>query len=77
MRYLIGSILCSIYLFAQSETLTIDAQNFEADDKKGISIFTGNVKIKMGQDKLNADRVDVFFTTDKDNAKTPVPVFGG
>mgnify|MGYP007091123327 CR=1 FL=1 len=29
MRYLIGSILCSIYLFAQSETLTIDAQNFE------------------------------------------------
>jgi lipopolysaccharide export system protein LptA len=26
----------------------------------------------MGQDKLNADRVDVFFTTDKNNAKVPL-----
>ena len=72
MRYLIGSILCSIYLFAQSETLTIDAQNFEADDKKGVSIFTGNVKMKMGEDKLNAQRVEVYFTTDKNNAKVPL-----
>ena len=72
MRYLICSLLCSTILFAQSETLTIDAQNFEADDKKGVSIFTGNVKIKMGQDKLNADRVDVYFTTDKNNAKVPL-----
>ena len=72
MRYLICSLLCSTILFAQSETLTIDAQNFEADDKKGVSIFTGNVKIKMGEDKLNADRVDVYFATDKNNAKVPL-----
>ena len=72
MRYLICSLLCSIYLFAQSETLTIDAQNFEADDKKGISIFTGNVKMKMGEDRLNAQRVDVYFITDKNNAKIPL-----
>ena len=72
MKYLIGTLLCSTILFAQTETLVIDAQNFEADDKKGISIFTGDVKIKMGQDKLNANRVDVFFTTDKNNAKVPL-----
>ena len=69
MKYLIGTLLCSTLLFAQSETLIIDAQDFQADDKKGISIFTGNVKIKMAQDKLNADKVEVFFTTDKNNAK--------
>lgn len=34
MRYLIGSIICSTLLFAQSETLVIDAQDFQADDKK-------------------------------------------
>ena len=44
MKYLIGTLICSTLLLAQSETLVIDAQNFEADDKKGISIFTGNVK---------------------------------
>lgn len=72
-KYLIGTLFCSTLLFAQSETLIIDAQDFQADDKKGISIFTGNVKIKMGEDKLNAQRVDVFFETDnKTNNKTPL-----
>jgi lipopolysaccharide export system protein LptA len=50
----------------------IDAQNFESDDKKGISIFTGNVKMKMGEDKLNANKVDVYFITDKNNNKVPL-----
>ena len=72
MKYLIGTLLCSTLLLAQTETLIIDSQDFQADDKEGVSIFTGNVKIKMGQDKLNADRVDVFFTTDKNNAKVPL-----
>ena len=72
MRYLIGTLICSTFLFAQSETLVIDAQNFEADDKKGISTFTGDVKIKMGQDKLNAQKVDIYFTTDKNNSKVPL-----
>ena len=53
MKYLIGTLICSVLLFAQTETLMIDAQNFEGDDKKGISIFTGNVKIKMNKDILN------------------------
>ncbi len=74
MKYLIGTLICSTILFAQSETLVIDAQNFQADDKNGISIFTGNVKIKMGEDRLNADRVDVYFTTNKDNNNNKIPL---
>lgn len=72
MKYLIGALLCSSILFAQTQTLIIDAQNFQADEKNGISIFTGNVKIKMGEDKLNAQKVDIFFVTDKNNNKIPL-----
>ena len=61
MKYLIGLFICSAFLFAETETLIIDADNFQGDDKKGISTFTGNVKIKKGQDKLNANKVDVYF----------------
>lgn len=53
------------FLFSKSEILEIDAINFNADDKKGISTFTGSVKVKMGDDRLNANRVDIFFETDK------------
>ena len=72
MKYLIGTLICSVLLFAQTETLMIDAQNFEGDDKKGISIFTGNVKIKMNKDILNAQKVDIYFVTDKNNNKVPL-----
>ena len=72
MKYLIGALLCSSLLFAQTQTLIIDAQNFQADEKNGVSIFTGNVKIKMGEDKLNAQKVDIFFVTDKNNNKIPL-----
>lgn len=72
MKYLAGILLSSTLLFAASEQLVIDAKNFEANDAKGISTFTGNVKIKMGKDKLNANKVDIYFTTDKKtNSKTP------
>jgi lipopolysaccharide export system protein LptA len=73
MRYLAATLLLSTLLFAQNDILEIDSVDFQADDKKGISIFTGNVKVRMNQDKLNAKRVDVFFQTDKNtNNKTPL-----
>lgn len=60
-------------LFSKSEILEIDAINFSADDKKGISTFTGSVKVKMGEDRLNANKVDIFFETDKKtNNKVPL-----
>ncbi len=71
MKFLIAFLICITSLMAQSEELIVDAKNFEADDKKGISTFTGDVKVKMGEDKLNAQKVDIFFTTSNKGAKTP------
>ncbi len=73
MRYLAITLLLTKLLFAQNDILEIDAIDFQADDKKGISIFTGNVKVRMNQDKLNAKKVEVYFETDKKtNNKTPL-----
>lgn len=66
MKFLAGLLMCSSLLFAaQSQTLIVDAQNFEANDKKGISTFTGKVKIQMGKDKLNANKVEIYFASKK------------
>ena len=68
MKFLAGLLVCSTLLLAQTQQLVIDAQNFEANDLKGISTFTGNVKIQMGKDKLNAQKVDIYFVTKKGSA---------
>ena len=57
-------MFCSTLLFAQTETLIIDAQNFQADEKWGFYIYR-KCKIKMGQDKLNAKSWCIFFTNKK------------
>ncbi|WP_419764993.1 MAG: lipopolysaccharide transport periplasmic protein LptA [Arcobacter sp.] len=64
--FLIISIFCS-FLFA--EKLIIDANNFEAYDEKGLSIFTGNVKMVKAKDELESDRLDVYLSEKKANAK--------
>jgi len=72
MKILAGLLVCSTLLFAQSEKLIIDAEKFEASDKKGISTFVGNVKIQMGKDRLSANKVEIFFKSKKGTSvKTP------
>ncbi|RXK14131.1 organic solvent tolerance protein OstA [Halarcobacter mediterraneus] len=63
MKLLLKVALISTFLFANANTekLIIDAKNFETDDSKGVSIFTGNVKLKMAKDKLNSDKLEVFM----------------
>jgi len=68
MKFLAGLLVCSTLLLGQTQQLVIDAQNFEVNDKKGISTFTGNVKIQMGKDKLNAQKVDIYFVTKKESS---------
>lgn len=65
MRYLVLFLFSISLIFGKSEQLIVDAQNFKANDKKGISVFTGDVKIKMGKDKLNAQKVEIYFGTDE------------
>jgi lipopolysaccharide export system protein LptA len=64
--FLIVSIICS-FLF--SEKLIIDANNFEAYDEKGLSIFTGNVKMVKVKDELESDRLEVYLSEKKANTK--------
>jgi len=53
-----------IPLLAEQVKITADA--FEGNEKKGITVFSGNVKIKKENDELNASKVTVF--TDKERS---------
>ncbi len=56
--------LCILPLSA--EQVKIIADSFYANEKKGLTVFKGNVKITKGNDELNASKVTVF--TDKERA---------
>ncbi|MFT5662339.1 MAG: lipopolysaccharide export system protein LptA [Sulfurimonas sp.] len=58
MKFLLSSLLVVSSLISQE--LKITANSFHADEKKGISIFEGKVKIVREKDKLNADKVIVY-----------------
>ncbi len=59
MRYL--TILCVFLGLLQAENIEITAQNFQADEQKGYTEFTGKVNILKQASELNASRVIVFF----------------
>lgn len=61
MKFLIGLLITSTLLFAVSEKLIIDAKNFETDDIKGLTTFTGNVKLKKVKDRLNSDKLEIYM----------------
>ncbi len=72
MKYLI-SLLIITALFSQAKEtpknqLVIDAEQFEAHDSKGLSIFTGNVKMTRVKDKLDSDILEVYMTPLKKGA---------
>jgi lipopolysaccharide export system protein LptA len=73
MKFLIMLFfICITIVSAQTEKLIINAKNFEASEQKNISTFTDDVEIKMGKDKLNAQKVNVFFQL-KGDKKTKTP----
>ncbi len=48
-----------------AEQVEISADKFEADEKKMLSILTGNVVLKKGADEIYAKKLTIFF--DKEN----------
>ncbi len=73
MKYLlILTFLLQTALFSQE--LKIKADEFKGDQNKGISIFTGHVRIKKVNDELNASKVTVY--TDKKNKPTKFVAVG-
>ncbi|WP_321778306.1 lipopolysaccharide transport periplasmic protein LptA [Sulfurimonas sp.] len=58
-KYLI-SLMLFLTVSLNAQELKIKANQFNADENKGISIFQGNVNIIKGLDELNATKVTVF-----------------
>lgn len=48
-----------------SEELKVISDNFKGDQQKGVSVFTGKVKVTKGFDELNASKVTIYTDTDK------------
>ncbi|MCW8839299.1 MAG: lipopolysaccharide transport periplasmic protein LptA [Thiovulaceae bacterium] len=56
-------LLIGISIYANE--LKIKANSFESDQKKGVSIFSGNVNILRESDEINASKITVY--TDSKN----------
>ncbi|WP_281951067.1 lipopolysaccharide transport periplasmic protein LptA [Nitrosophilus kaiyonis] len=64
----IALLMILFLMSALAEDIEITSKNFEADEKKLISIFTKDVHIKKGKDKIDAQKVIVYF----DKKRKPV-----
>ena len=65
MIKLISFLLPLSMLVISAEELKVISDNFQGDQQKGISIFTGNVKTTKGQDELNASKVTIYTDANK------------
>jgi len=65
-KILVLASLVSSLLFSQE--LKITADSFNADEGKGVSVFSGNVSIVKESDELNASSVTIY--TNKKNQPT-------
>jgi lipopolysaccharide export system protein LptA len=64
MKFLL-LLLSVIVTSLLSEELKVVADSFEADEKRGVSIFKGNVSIKKGSDEMNASMVSIHVDKDR------------
>lgn len=56
----LGAFVSVLVGVALAQELDIQAQKVFADEKKGVTIATGKVKMVKGEDKLNADEVRIY-----------------
>jgi lipopolysaccharide export system protein LptA len=61
-------LLC-ILAMLRAEELKVVAKNFEADEKKGYTVFTGNVAMSKGSDEFNASKVTVYVDKNRKPTK--------
>jgi lipopolysaccharide export system protein LptA len=62
-KLLFFSSLCASLVW--SEELKVISDNFKGDQQKGLSVFTGKVKVTKGFDELNASKVTIYTDSDK------------
>lgn len=69
MRKQLLIFIASSILLLQAQQLKITAEHFEGDESKGVSVFSGNVKIKKGSDELNASKVSIYIDANRKPSK--------
>jgi len=69
---LLMTMFLELNLFAQE--LEIKANTFSADEQKGVSLFKGHVRVKKGNDELNASKITIY--TNKKNQPTKFVAVG-
>ena len=72
MKYLV--VLMVLFASLVAQELKIKANEFTTDEKKGISVFTGEVDITRSSDELKASKVTVY--TDKQHQPTKFIAIG-
>lgn len=73
MKFLFVVLALTTMLFAATEKLIIDATHFETNDATGLTVFTGDVKLKKSLDKLNSQKLQIFMKPNsKGKAKEPL-----
>jgi lipopolysaccharide export system protein LptA len=50
---------------AAATELKITAKSFETDEKKGYTLFQGDVRVMMGEDEFNASKVTVYVDKER------------
>lgn len=55
--------------FLLSKELQIKANQFQTDEKRGMTVFEGNVNIITGKDELNASKITVFTNKKREPVK--------
>ncbi|NQY22377.1 MAG: lipopolysaccharide transport periplasmic protein LptA, partial [Campylobacteraceae bacterium] len=51
-----------------------DAKSFVSNDKKGLSVFTGNVKLVRDKDILKSDKLEIYLEAKKKGEKARTPI---
>ncbi len=58
-------LLAACALWAAPQKVEIESLKFEAYEAKGMTVFSGNVAIKKGEDRMYADKVTVYVDAQK------------
>lgn len=57
-----------------AEKIKVEAEKFSTDEKKGLTVFTGNVIIEKGNDEINASKITIY--TDAEHRPTQIVAVG-
>ena len=70
MNYIVTAVCTLILgLALHAEELKVVAKNFEADEQKGYTVFTGDVVMTKGSDEFNASKVTVYVDKNRKPTK--------